>query len=126
MRLAVQIPRDRASELPSTLAGDVDQILEIVASGEAQSTHKILGRALEISIFPGALEAGQVVLRPAEVGVGRNARRAFEALQAVLGLGLRVCVKGAAAEEFVGRNALLRTEFLAGELFGFVCGTLCQ
>lgn len=114
--LTVQIPRHGTPQFPPTLAGHVDQVLEVVAGRETEFANKVLGRGFEVAVLA-VLEAGHVVLGAPKVGVGRDARRALEPLKARLGLGLDVGVERTAAEKLVGRYALLGPEFLARVLF---------
>lgn len=67
--LTVQVPRHSTAQFPSTFAGDVDQILEIVSGGQAEATDEVLGDRLDVAIVA-ALETCQVVLGTAKVCVG--------------------------------------------------------
>jgi hypothetical protein len=95
---------------PRPLADQVRQVLEVVAGRDAELADEVLGRALEVAV----VLARVVLLGAAEVRVGRDGAGALEPLQALLGLGLRVRVEGALAEELVRRDGLLLAEFGAG------------
>lgn len=106
-------------QLSRPLPKHLRQIVQIITGRNAELTHKVPRRTLEVAIIPVLVRGGQVVFGPAEVGVTRDRRRAFEALQSALGLGLRGRVEVVAAEELVRRDAFLVAEFRAG-VFLFV------
>jgi hypothetical protein len=109
-------------QLRRPLAKHTRQILEIVTSSDPKLAHKVLRRRFQIAVVFDATGASLFVFWTAEVGIGRYGLRAFEALQARLGFGLCGGVVGAFAEEFVGGDAFLDAEFLAGVALGVVWG----
>ena len=86
------------------------QVLQVVTGRNTELADEVLGRALEIAVVLSRV----LVLRPAEVGVGRDGAGSLEPLEAGLGLGLGVGVEGALAEELVRRYGLLGAELGAG------------
>ena len=97
IRLAAKVGADSALKLSSTLAQHVGQVLQIVTGRDTKLANKVLGGSLEIAVILLSL----LLFGPAKIGVGRNGRGTLEALQPGLGLGLRVGVKAALAEELV-------------------------
>lgn len=104
--LVAQVAPDCALQLGRALSQHLGQVLEVVAGGDAEFPHKILGGGLQVAVILAVV----LLLGSAEVGVGGDGRGALEALQAGLGLGLRVGVVLALAEELVGGDALLVAE----------------
>jgi len=96
----IQIIPNSPLQLRRPLAKHTRQILQIIASGNPEFAHKVLRRRLQIAVVLDAAGAF-FVFGTAEVGVGRDGLRAFEALQAGLGFGLGGGVVDAFAEEFV-------------------------
>lgn len=115
----VQVIPNGTLQLRRALAQHTRQVLQIISSGDAELAHKVLCRSLQVAVVLNATGA-LLVFGTAEVGVGGNGLRAFEALQACFGLILCGRVVGAFAEEFVGGNAFLDAEFFAGVALGVV------
>jgi hypothetical protein len=99
--LVVKVVPNRTLQLRRAIAQHARQVLEIIASGDAELADEVFGGSLEIAVVLNASGAF-LVFRTTKVGVGRDGLRAFEALQARLGFGLCGWVVGAFAEEFVG------------------------
>ena len=123
---AVQVTPDRTLQARADLTHGGAQTLQVVGGSNAKSAHEVARGRLHVTVAGAAVTAvlGQVVLGPAEVGVAGDAGRALEALQARLGLGLRVRVEGALAEELVRRDALLIAELLPRVLLVVACGRI--
>ena len=81
----VQIIPNSTLQLRRALAKHARQVLQIIASGDAELAHKVLCRRLQIAVVLDATGTF-LVFGTAEVGVGRDGLSAFEALQAGLGL----------------------------------------
>ena len=125
--LPVQVSLDGALQPARPLAHDVRQRVQVVGGRDAEPTHKVARRALEVAVVVGPERGGRVgvvVLGPAEVGVARDGGGAVEVLQPRARVGLGRRVEGGAAEELVRRNALLRAELVARVALGVVCKSL--
>lgn len=81
------------------LAQQVGQVIQVIASRDAELAHEILGRVLEVAVV---VAGGPILLGPPEVSVAADGGRALEALEARLGLVLCRGIEGTAAEELVG------------------------
>lgn len=108
-------------QLSRPLPKHLREIVQIIAGRNAELAHKVPRRTLQVAVIPVLVGGGQIVFGPAEVGVTGDGRRAFEALQSTLGLGLRGRVEVVAAEELVRRDAFLVAEFRAGVFFFVRC-----
>ena len=109
----VQIIPNSTLQLRRALAKHARQVLQIVASGDAELAHKVFCCSLQVAVVLDATCA-LLVFGTAEVRIGRDGLGAFEALQAGLGLVLCGRVIGAFAEELVGGDTFLDTELFAG------------
>jgi hypothetical protein len=96
----VQVIPNSTLQLRRTLPKHTRQVLQIIASGDAELAHEVLCRSLQIAVVLNATRA-LFVFRTTEVGVGRDGLCALEALQTCLGLGLCGWVESAFAEELV-------------------------
>ena len=77
--LIVQVVPNSTLQLRRALAEHARQVLKIIASGDAKLAHKVLCGSLQVAIVLDATGA-LLVLRTAEVGVGRDGLCALEAL----------------------------------------------
>lgn len=118
--LAPEVAPDGALEAGSAFAESLGELLQVVAGRDAKLADQVLGSALEVAVVVGR---ANVLLGPAEVGVGRDGRRALEALQPRLRLGLNRRVEVTLAKELIRRNRLLRAELLARVRLLFLCGS---
>lgn len=115
--LVAQVAPDRALQLGRALSQHLGQVLQVVTGGDTEFPHKVLGGALQVAIVLAVV----LLLGSAEVGVGRDGRGALEALQAGLGLGLRVGVVLALAEELIGGDSLLVPELASRIVLAVIC-----
>ena len=114
--LILQIIPDSTLQLRCPIPKHTRQILQIIASGNPEAPHNVLGRGLEIAVL--ASSAGTLfVFWTAKVCVGGDGLGAFETLQAGFGFGLGGWIEAAFAEELVGRDAFLCAELFAGVAF---------
>jgi hypothetical protein len=110
---AVQIISKRALQLSSTFANHRRQILNVIASCDAELAHKVFRCVLQVPIVQRRVD---LIFRSTKVRVRADRSRAFEALQAILGSALLGRVESVATEELVGGDAFLRAELLTGVL----------
>ena len=99
--LVVKVVPNRTLQLGGTVAQHARQVLEIIAGGDTELADEVFGGSLEIAVVLNT-SGSLLIFGTAEVRVGRDGLRAFEALQTCLGFGLRGWVVGAFAEELVG------------------------
>lgn len=116
MRLTLQL----SCPLPKNLR----QIIQIITRRDAEFTHEVPRCAFQVAVVPVLVRRGYVVLGTPEIGVARDRCRTFEPLQSALCLGLCRRVEVVAAEEFVGRDAFLVSEFGAGVFLVVRCRQL--
>ena len=95
----VQIPRHSTPQLPSTLASNIDQILQIITSSKTHLPDEILCCSLDIAVV--ATLTDHVLFRSTEVSIAGDGGGAFETLQALFGFGLSLWVEVVAAEELI-------------------------
>ena len=114
---APKVGPDSALQPTSTLAQKVGKVLQVVAGGDTKLPDEVLSCGLQVAVILGRV----VLLRAAEVGVGRDGGGALESLQSGLGLGLCVGIEGTLAEELVRRDGLLAAKLVAGVFLAVVC-----
>jgi hypothetical protein len=73
----VQVIPNRSLQSRSTFSKHLTQVLQVIPSGETESSDKVLGRSLEIPIIFFSLQA---IFRSAKVCVTGDACCTFEAL----------------------------------------------
>lgn len=108
-RLTIQIRPHRTPQLRRPLPKHLRQVLQIIPRRDPKLPHKVLCRALKVTIV---LLAPFILFAP-EIRVRRDGAGALKALEPRLGLRLCRGVEGAFAEELVRGDALLGAELLA-------------
>jgi hypothetical protein len=68
IHLTIQVPRNGTPQLPAPFAGDINEVLEIIAGREAHTADKVLCGCLDVAVVA-ALESRHVVLWAPEVRV---------------------------------------------------------
>lgn len=103
-------------QLSSALSQYVRKVFQVIPGRDAEFPDEIPRGAFQISIVPVFVCLRDVILRSPKVSITADRSRAFEALETLLGFGLRGRIKIIASEELIGRDAFLGAEFLAGVL----------
>lgn len=108
MHLAVQVVANSTLKLCGSLADKMRQVLNVVTGGDAESSNKVLGRVLQVSVT--VINRRKVILGPAEVSIAGDRSGTIKFSEPLLGFRLGVGVEAVTAKELIRRDTLLGTE----------------